>query len=167
MRRGENSTPRRRQGVRQRGVEPEQSMRMSGPEKHGPTPFRYLPQPIGEGVQRGQSPLRIDHIMPGSVRRVGRNPTLVRHQPDQVPLPPRPFGIESDQHPGIPGREGPITPQALLPRGRHGSGQPGGQQMGAEGAGGQHGSDADGPGTPARRKPRKRRAVGVTPVTER
>ncbi|ELP70563.1 hypothetical protein STRTUCAR8_00636, partial [Streptomyces turgidiscabies Car8] len=83
----------------------------------------------------------------------------------QIPLPPSPFGIESDQRPGITSGEQPIAPQALLPRGGHGPGETGGQEMGAEGAGAQHERDRGGRGRPARRERRKHRTVGVMPRT--
>ena len=104
--------------------------------------------------------------MPGNASRIGRNPTLVRHQPDQIPLPPRPFGIKTDQHPRIPSREQPITPQTLLPRGRHGPGQTSGQQMRTQRTGAQHEAMvADRPGESTGTG--KHRTVGVTRAADR
>ena len=144
MRRGEDGTSRRRQRVRQGGVETEQPMRMPGTQQHALAALGGSTDPIGEGIQSGQSPLRIDHIKAGYALRIGRNPTPRRHQLDQIPLPPGPFRIEPNQHTRITSSTKPITPEALLPRGGHDPGKPSGQKMRAKGSGTQHESDADG-----------------------
>jgi len=96
-----------------------------------------------KGIQSGQSQLRIDHILARNVMRIGRNPTLLRHQRNQLALPPGPLGIEPEQHPRIAGREEPVTPQTLLTGSGHGPGKPRGKKMGAQGTGTQHVSDRD------------------------
>ncbi|GAA4031622.1 hypothetical protein GCM10022232_91940 [Streptomyces plumbiresistens] len=125
-------------------------MGVSGAEEDGRATLRGCLEPLGERIQSNQGPLRINHIMALNVTRIGRNPALVRHQLDQIQLSPRPLGINPDQYPRIPSSEQPITPQTLLPRGRHSPGQPRGKQMGTQGADTQHGCDADGPNTPPR-----------------
>lgn len=118
-------------------------MRMPGPQKHRhPLPGNPS-QPLSEDIKRIQSPIRIDHILTGNEGRIGRNPTLVRHEGNQLPNSPPPLRIKPEGHPRIPGGEEPITPQTLLPRGRHGTGQPSGQQMGTQRSPAPHKPDAD------------------------
>ena len=117
---------------------------------------------LGEGIKGYERPFRIDHIAPRSALRIGRDPALVGHQPDQIPLPPGPLRIKSDQHPRIPSGKEPITPQTLLPRGGHRPSKPSSQQMGPQGPNTQHTNDAAGLPSPPPRKPQKHPTVGAT-----
>lgn len=88
MRRGEDGTSRRREGVRDGGVEPEQSVRMAGAEEHGPLALGGCLEPLREGVERDEGSLRVNHIMATCVPRIARNSALVGHEIDQIPLVP-------------------------------------------------------------------------------
>ncbi len=137
-------------------------MRVPGTEQHRrPTPGD-LGEPLREGIQRSQGQLRVDHIMPGCMRRVGRNPTPFRHESDQIPHPPAPFRIDTDHHPRITSGEEPIAPQTLLPRRSHAPGKPSPKKMRPNDSTAQHGSDGDGRGAGAGAGWDEDRTVGVT-----
>lgn len=149
LRGGENRTAGRRQSVCQPGVETEQPVRMTGPQQHRSPPLGHQRQPLGERVQRGHRPLRIDRVGTTHMRGIGRDPAPLRHQPQQLALAPGPLGREPQHHPRIPGCEQPVAAQTGLARGGHGPGQPGRQQMGAQRPGAQHPWDAAVPRSPA------------------
>ncbi len=138
MRGGEDGTSRRRQSVRESGVETDQPVRMPGAEQHRGTVPRGFREPLREGVERRESPLGVDHIGPGRMPWIARYATPVRHQSDQIMLLPSPFGIESDRHSWIPSGEQPITPETHFTRGGHSPGQPRRQQMRPQRSGTQH-----------------------------
>ncbi len=46
-------------------------MRMPGSQQHGCTTLGNRREPLREGVERGQGPRRIDHILPGNVPQIG------------------------------------------------------------------------------------------------
>lgn len=140
-------------------------MRMTGAQEYGNPVPGGCGESLSEGVEGRERPFRIDHIPSGDALRIGRDPTPVGHQAEQIPLPPGPLRIESDQHPGITGGEKPVTPQTLLPRGGHGPGETGGQQMGAQRTGTQHVNDADATTHPGCPKRGKNPTVGATSRT--
>lgn len=119
-------------------------MRMPGPDQHRRPAVDSHPDPLAEGIQPTQSAFRIDHIKAGYMRRIGRNPTLVRHQRNQIPHPPTPLRIKPHEHPRIPSSKKPITPKTHLPRSSHDPSKPSSQKMSAKGSGTQHVSDGDG-----------------------
>ena len=127
---------------------------MAGADQHGNPRHGGGVQPLREGVQRGDRPLRIDHILTRDMSWIDRNPTFITHEMNQFQERPVMFGVKAQQHPWVPGREEPITAQARLPARGHGPGEPRRQQMRAQRGGTQHANDAGGsPPPPAGEQP--------------
>ncbi len=67
-------------------------MGVPGAEQDGRPALGNCREAFRKGIQSGQSQLRIDHILARNMMRIGRNPTLLRHQRNQLALPQAPSG---------------------------------------------------------------------------